>query len=71
MSETPSYLTIKQFSAKHPAFPMGGMRHRILFAPTNGLAESGAIVRNGRRVLIHEQKFFDWVEASNKTKTGA
>ena len=26
------------------------------------LKESGAIVRNGERILIHERKFFKWIE---------
>ena len=59
---TPTYSTVKQFSQKHEAFPEGGMRHRIFHADSNGLAESGAIVRNGRRVLINEEKFFQYLE---------
>ena len=59
----PTLSTVKQFSNKHPAFPEGGLRHRIFYADSNGLNESGAIVRNGRRVLIDEEKFFAWLEA--------
>lgn len=59
---TPTYSTVKQFSQKHEAFPEGGMRHRIFHADSNGLAESGAIVRDGRRVLINEDKFFQYLE---------
>jgi hypothetical protein len=29
--------------------------------PGNGLAEAGAIIRLGRRVLIDEQAFFLWL----------
>lgn len=54
----PNLLTVSQFSIKHPAFPEGGLRHRIFHAETNGLKASGALVRNGRRVLIDEEKFF-------------
>ena len=60
---TPIFLTVKQFSEKHPAFPIGGLRHRIFHEQTNGLKKSGAIIRNGRRVLINEEKFFVWLEA--------
>lgn len=28
---------------------------------TNGLKASGAIIRNGRRILIDEEKFFNWL----------
>lgn len=56
------YSTVKQFCERHPAFPIGGIRHRIFHEETNGLKKSGAIIRNGRRVLINEEKFFTWLE---------
>ena len=59
--EIPTLSTVKQFSQRHPAFPEGGLRHRIFHAESNGLADSGAIVRNGRRVLIDEERFFVWL----------
>ncbi len=61
----PTLLKIKQFSAKHPSFPEGGLRHLVFHEHENGLAESGAIVRNGRSVLIHEERFFNWVISRN------
>lgn len=57
----PSILTVKQFSQKHTAFPEGGLRHLIFHAKSNGLETSGALVRNGRRVLINEEIFFYWL----------
>jgi hypothetical protein len=62
----PTLLTVKQFSDKHPAFPIGGLRHRIFYARQNGLEQSGALVRNGRRVLIDEEKFFHWLTGEQK-----
>jgi len=59
------YLTVNQFTEKHPAFTTGGLRSLIFNEHSNGLAESGAIVRIGRKVLISEEKFFIWVEAQN------
>lgn len=59
------YLTVQQFSKKHPAFPVGTLRHQIFYAETNGLKNSGAIVRNGRRVLIREDRYFAWLESQN------
>lgn len=59
----PTLLTIKQFSQKHPAFPEGGLRWRIFHAKKNGLAASGALVHNGRRVLIDEERFFGWLQS--------
>ncbi len=57
--------TVKQFSEKYPAFPEGGVRHRIFHANSNGLTESCAIVRNGRRILINEERWFAWLESQN------
>jgi hypothetical protein len=56
------YLTVKQFAQKHPAFPEGGLRHKIFHSDQNGLAKSGAILRDGRKVLLNETKFFGWLE---------
>lgn len=65
-----TYLTVTQFPGKHPAFPIGGLRALIFNEKQNGLAKSGAIVRIGRKVLIHEEKFFQWIESQNNTNTG-
>lgn len=57
----PNYLTVKQFHEKHTAFTRGGIRDMIFKKEKNGLHEAGAIIKNGRRVLIDEAKFFHWV----------
>ena len=57
----PTLLTVKQFNEKHPAFPIGGLRHRIFHEDQNGMSTAGVLVRNGRRVLIDEERFFDWL----------
>lgn len=64
-ASTPVY-TVAQFVQKHPAFSVGGLRHLIFFEDSNGLKKSGAVVRMGRRVLIHEAKFFAWLESQNQ-----
>ena len=58
------YSTVQQFCDRHPAFTLGGMRHQIFHEDTNGLKEAGAIVRNGRKVLIKESAYFEWLENS-------
>ena len=58
-----SYKTVNQFIEKHPAFTTGGLRSLIFNEHSNGLAKSRAIVRIGRKVLIDEAKFFEWVQA--------
>ena len=52
----PAYLTVAQFCEKHTAYKIGGVRDKIFNAETNGLAKSGAIVRDGRKILINESK---------------
>ena len=59
--ETPKLTAPNRFSQKYPDFPIGGIRHLIFHEAENGLAESGAIIRIGRKVLIDEAKFFAWV----------
>lgn len=55
------YLTVSQFIEQYKAFTLGGLRSLIFNEHQNGLASSGAIIRIGRKVLINENKFFDWV----------
>ena len=59
------YLTVKQFSQKHPAFPEGGLRHIIFHAETNGFNK--CIRRIGKKVLINEKLFFECIDSQNTT----
>ena len=73
--------TVRQFSEKHPAFPPAGLRHLIFLAeerecskgklPGNGLKESGAILRAGRKLLIDEDRFFNWLDQQNQVQAPA
>jgi hypothetical protein len=69
--------TVRQFADRRPAWSTQALRNLILNAedrltsrgeriPGNGLAEAGAIVRIGRRVLIDEGAFFRWIAAQQK-----
>jgi hypothetical protein len=62
------YSSVRQFSEKHPAFTVGSLRALIFNASSNGLNESGAIVRVGRRILLSDTKFYDWLEAERGRK---
>ena len=61
--QLPSLLTVRQFSLKHPAFNEGGLRWMIFHAHTNGM--KSCIRRLGKKVLINEAAFFQWVEVLN------
>lgn len=65
-------LTVRQFAQRFPAWTEAALRNLILNAedrqssrgriPGNGLIESGAVVRVGRRVLIDVRAFFGpWI----------
>ncbi|KXW58917.1 hypothetical protein FEMY_04360 [Ferrovum myxofaciens] len=62
--------SVRQFSEKHPAFSQGALRNLIFLAsdrktskgPTPGNGLTVALVRIGRKVLIDEIKFFEWVD---------
>ena len=68
-------LTVAQFARRYPAFSEPALRNLIFKAATrdssagvisgNGLVEAGAIIRIGRKVLIHEARFFDWIDAQS------
>lgn len=62
------FLTIYQFCQLYPAFREGGMRSQVFNENSNGLAQSGAIVRIGRKILINVPFYFEWVKAKNKEK---
>lgn len=76
--QPPPVFTVKQFSARNPAFPQAALRNLIFKAeprystkgeiPGNGLIECGAIIRLGRKVIIHEARFFEWIETQQKRR---
>jgi hypothetical protein len=56
-------IPVTEWSVTYPWPPEGGLRHLIFHAKTNGF--SSVIRRIGRRVLIDEAAFFQWVEESS------
>jgi hypothetical protein len=59
MSNPIRLLTVQQWTKQHPWPPLGGLRHLIFSAKSNGF--HAVIRRVGRRVLIDEAAFFAWV----------
>ena len=65
--------TVEQFAVRQPAFTEPALRNLVFKAeprqssrgviPGNGLIECGAIIRLGRKVLIDEGLFLEWVRA--------
>lgn len=68
-----NFLTVKQLAERYPAFTVSAIRSLIFYAserkssqgviPGNGLAP--AIIRIGRKVIINENRFIEWVSAQN------
>lgn len=53
--------TIQQFCTDNKAFTQGGMRSLVFYRGDEAV-KVGAIVRFGRRILIDEGVFLDWVK---------
>ena len=75
VNSTPRDLrTVAQFVERWPAWTQAALRNLILNAadrqnsrgekiPGNGLAEAGAILRCGRKVLLSESRVMAWLQA--------
>lgn len=61
----PTLLSVKQLCTKHPVLKVGGVRCHIFHEHDNGLAETGAVVRIGRKVAVDEKKYFGWLLTLN------
>ncbi len=63
--ETPC--PIKELPAKlDHAVSLGGIRFDLFNRETNGLAESGALVFRGRRILAYPRRYLAWMEARSR-----
>lgn len=60
----PRVFTVKQFSARNPAFSKGSLRWLLFSSRDNKL--NAAVVRVGRRVLIDEDRFVAWVKEQQR-----
>lgn len=58
------FIPIAQWNDFHPWPPVGGLRHLVFHAKTNGFER--CVRRVGRRVLIDERAFLDWVDAQSR-----
>lgn len=61
-----SLVPVTEWHNRHPWPPIGGLRHLILHSKSNGF--DGVVYRIGRRVLIDEAAFFDWVRSHSPQK---
>lgn len=57
-------VSVADLVRQHPAFTDASIRWLLFKADENGLSRSGAVCRVGRRVLIDEPKFIEWIKSS-------
>ena len=62
--DVPALLTVKQFVSRHTCFSNSWLRGELFNRGTNGL--DAAVTQCGKKILIDEAKFFEWL----KTKRG-
>jgi len=61
------FIPATEWKNYHPWPAIGGLRHLIFNAKTNGFNK--VIVRAGRRVLIDEKAFFAWLDENRDGDT--
>jgi hypothetical protein len=54
-------LTVRQLSEDQPALTEGGIRWDLFNRSSNGLADSGAVIQRGRRVLLDRDRYLEWL----------
>lgn len=59
-SSDTTIMTPKQIVDSIPGVTMGGLRWDLYNAHSNGLAESGAILRRGKRIVIIRELYLSW-----------
>lgn len=57
-------IPVTKWEDYHPWPPLGGLRYMIFHGEQNGF--NHCLARVGRRVLIDERKFFEWVEQKTR-----
>ena len=58
-TQSTRFIPVPKWPEFHSWPPIGGLRHLIFHAETNGFKE--CLVRAGRRILIDEAAFFNWL----------
>jgi len=53
--------SVNQVAKKIPALTEPAIRWHLFNRKLNGLSDSGAIIKNGRRVLIDFPKYLEWL----------
>ena len=65
-TKQPRLIPLADWPQYHAWPPLGGLRHLVFLANENGFNK--VIRRAGRRILIDEQAFFDWIETESEAQ---
>jgi hypothetical protein len=57
----PTLYTARGITLVEPALKLGGVRHDLFHRDVNGLTASGAVVRRGRLILLHRERYMAWL----------
>lgn len=63
---SPKLLTVNQFIEAHPFITAGGLRALIFQSKYNDLDKKKVIKRIGRKILLDEVAFFEWLNERNE-----
>ncbi|RLL51247.1 hypothetical protein D8Y20_09640 [Mariprofundus sp. EBB-1] len=55
------WITKEQFVKAYPALNLSQVQYLIRSRKHNGLSKSGAVSKVGGRMLIHKNKFAEWI----------
>jgi hypothetical protein len=61
---TQRFIPLVDWPKYHPWPPIGGLRHLVFHSASNGFRR--VYKKCGRRILIDEQKFFEFLEQKNQ-----
>ena len=65
----PNLQTVRTLAQKYPdVITEGGLRWEIFNKDQNGLKESGAILKRGRKILIDADRYFKWLYSQSQTQ---
>lgn len=59
--------TVNQLLEAEPALARGGVRH-VLFHRGADLEQQGIVLRQGRKILIHREKFIEWLASADSRR---
>ena len=58
--------TVEQVAKEIPALTEPAIRWHLFNRKFNGLSESGAVIKNGRRVLLDLPKYIEWLRSQGE-----